>query len=286
MRQLVISHQITNRNLESVTRYFREINKFSLVTASEEVELSVRIRGGDERALQKLILANLRFVVSVAKQYQNRGLSFADLINEGNIGLVKAAGKFDETKGFKFISYAVWWIRQSIIQAISEQTRIVRLPVNRISSINKITNAIPYLEQEYEREPSIDEIAEHLDLCDTEVQIANTIKKRQVSLDVPLVNSADNDYSLYNLLENDNMPRPDNELVKESLAINIDRVLKKLSKREANILIMSFGLSNTTTFSIHDIARKYNMTSERIRQIKTKALRKMKQMLSEKQEFL
>ena len=285
MRQLVISQQITNRNLESVSRYFREINKFSLVTAEEEVELSARIRSGDNDALKRLVVANLRFVVSVAKQYQNRGLSFPDLINEGNIGLVTAANKFDETKGFKFISYAVWWIRQSIIQAISEQTRIVRLPINRISSINKITNAIPYLEQEYEREPTDEEIAQHLDLDNNEVFIANNIKKRQISLDVPLT-SNDDDYSLYNLLENENTPRPDNGLARESLAINISRVLKKLSKRESAVIIMLFGLAGSPIFSLQDVASKYNMTRERIRQIKMKGLNKMKHMLAKNKEFL
>ncbi|MCD6345865.1 MAG: RNA polymerase sigma factor RpoD/SigA, partial [Bacteroidales bacterium] len=259
MRQLKITKQITQRTDESINRYFQEISKYSMITAEEEVELSVRIRNGDNAALEKLVVANLRFVISVAKQYQNQGLSFSDLINEGNLGLVKAAKKFDETRGFKFISYAVWWIRQSIIQAISEQTRIVRLPLNRLSSINKISKAIPYLEQEFEREPTDAEIAEYLDLSSDEVNLANKIKKRQVSFDKPLSHDGDNDFSLYDIVQTGNIPSPDSVIMQESLVTNINRALKKLSQREASILTLSFGLCNTPIQSLNDIAIKYDM---------------------------
>jgi len=249
-----------------------------MITTEEEVELSVRIRNGDTEALNKLVVANLRFVISVAKQYQNQGLSFPDLINEGNVGLVKAAKIFDETRGFKFISYAVWWIRQSIIQAISDQTRIVRLPLNRLSSINKITKAIPYLEQEFEREPSDDEIAEYLDLTYEEVNKANNIKKRQISFDKPLSND-DNEFNLYDIVQTGNIPSPDSNSMTESLVINIKRALNKLAKKEAEILTMAFGLFNTPIYSLHDIALKYNMSSERVRQIKSSGLVKLKTLL-------
>jgi RNA polymerase primary sigma factor len=285
MRQLVISQKITNRNQESISRYFKEINKYSLITAEEEVELSVRIKKGDEIALEKLVLANLRFVVSVAKQYQNRGVSFSDLINEGNLGLVKAAGKFDETKGFKFISYAVWWIRQSMTQAISEQTRIVRLPINRISSINKITGAIPYLEQELEREPTNEEIATYLDLSDEEVTIANTVKKRQISFDMPFSSSDDNDFNLYELVPSESSPLPDEHLLDESLTIDIERAMKKLSSRESDIIILSFGLCKTPVHSLQDIADSYKMTKERVRQIRNAALFKLKKILESYKKF-
>lgn len=279
MRQLKISKQITHRADESISRYFQEINKYSMISAEEEVELALRIKEGDDVALEKLVVANLRFVISVAKQYQNQGLSFSDLINEGNLGLVKAATKFDETRGFKFISYAVWWIRQSIIQAISEQTRIVRLPLNRLSSINKITKAIPYLEQAYEREPTDSEIAEYLELSDDEVKIANNIKKRQYSFDKPLTNDGDNDFSLYDVVQNDVIPATDNNTMIESLLTNIKRALNKLSKREAAVLTMSFGLFSTSSYSLHDIALKYDMSSERVRQIRSTGLLKLKTML-------
>jgi RNA polymerase primary sigma factor len=281
MRQLRITKQITQRADESISRYFQEISKHSMITAEEEVELSVRIRNGDTDALEKLVVANLRFVISVAKQYQNQGLSFSDLINEGNLGLVKAAKKFDETRGFKFISYAVWWIRQSIIQAISDQTRIVRLPLNRLSSINKITKAIPYLEQEFEREPTDDEIAGYLDLTNDEVKLANNIKKRQVSFDKPLLNDGDNEFSLYDIVQTGNIPSPDNNTMIESMVTNIKRALSKLAKREATILTMSFGLFSTPIYSLHDIALKYNMSSERVRQIRSRGLLKLKTLLNE-----
>ena len=286
MRQLKITKQITQRNDETINRYFNEISKYPLVTAEEEVELSVRIRSGDHEALNKLVQANLRFVISVAKQYQNQGLSFSDLINEGNMGLVKAAKRFDETRGFKFISYAVWWIRQSIIQAISEQTRIVRLPLNRLSSINKIKKAIPYLEQEFQREPTNTEIAGFLDLSDEEVELANKIKKRQISFDKPLALDGDNDFNLYDVVQTDNLPTPDNELMEDSVKINVKRAMQKLSEREAAILKMSFGLNNSPVYSLNDIAMKYDMSSERVRQIKRTGLFKLKSLLKENYSFL
>ncbi len=286
MRQLKITKQITQRNDDTINRYFNEINKYPLVTAEEEVELSVRIRAGDDEALNKLVQANLRFVISVAKQYQNQGLSFSDLINEGNLGLVKAAKRFDETRGFKFISYAVWWIRQSIIQAISEQTRIVRLPLNRLSSINKIKKAIPYLEQEFQREPTNTEIAGYLDLSDEEVEIANKIKKRQISFDKPLSLDGDNDFNLYDVVQTDDLPTPDNGLMEDSVKINVKRAMQKLSEREATILKMSFGLYNSPVYSLNDIAMKYDMSSERVRQIKRTGLFKLKSLLKENYAFL
>src|SRR6056297_2374070 len=286
MRQLKITKQITQRNDDTINRYFNEISKYPMVTAEEEVELSVRIRAGDTDALNKLVQANLRFVISVAKQYQNQGLSFSDLINEGNLGLVKAAKRFDETRGFKFISYAVWWIRQSIMQAISEQTRVVRLPLNRLSSINKIKKAIPYLEQEFQREPTDTEIAGFLDLSDEEVEIANKIKKRQVSFDKPLALDGDNDFNLYDVVQTDDLPTPDNGLMEDSVKINVKRAMQKLSEREATILKMSFGLYNSPVYSLNDIAMKYDMSSERVRQIKRTGLFKLKSLLKENYAFL
>jgi RNA polymerase primary sigma factor len=279
MRQLKITKQITQRSEESINRYFQEISKYSIITAEDEVDLTVRIRAGDAIALEKLVVANLRFVVSVAKQYQNQGLSFSDLINEGNVGLVKAAKKFDETRGFKFISYAVWWIRQSIIQAISEQTRIVRLPLNKLSSINKIRRAIPFLEQEFEREPNNDELAEYLDLSNEEVTQANSIKNKQISFDKPLSSNEESDFSLYDIIQTGNVPSPDNDALEESLVTNIKRALSKLSTRESSVLIKSFGLFNTPIYSLQDIADEYNMSSERIRQIKTRGLEKLKSIM-------
>jgi len=250
-----------------------------MVTAEEEVELSVCIRNGDAEALRRLVVANLRFVISVAKQFQHQGLSFNDLINEGNLGLVIAAKKFDETRGFKFISYAVWWIRQSIIQAISSQTRIVRLPLNRISCINKITRAISNLEQEFEREPSDDEIAQYLDLATEDIKIANEIKKQQISFDMSLSQDEENDFSLYDLIQTGNVPSPDNNLLNESVITNINRALNNLTEREAGILTMSFGLQSTPIFSLHDIGLKYDISTERVRQIKSRGLTKLKYLL-------
>ncbi|MDZ7742381.1 MAG: RNA polymerase sigma factor RpoD/SigA [Bacteroidota bacterium] len=286
MRQLRITRQITHRNEASISRYFQDINKYPMITPEEEVELSIRIRGGDEEALEKLVVANLRFVISVAKQYQNKGLSFPDLINEGNLGLVKAAQRFDETRGFKFISYAVWWIRQAITQAISDQTRIVRLPLNRLSSINKIKKAIPHLEQELDREPTIAEIAAYLDLTHDEVKLANDIKMPQISFDMPLSQEGGNEFSLYDLVQTGNIPSPDTISMQESLARNIDRALTKLSNREAEVLIMSFGLRGTAVCTLHDIATKFDMSTERIRQIKSTGLQKLKKLLEGKHTFL
>lgn len=286
MRQLKIIRQITQREGDSLSRYFQEINKYPMITAEEEVELSVLIRNGDSDALKKLVVSNLRFVISVAKQFQNQGLSFSDLINEGNLGLVKAAKRFDETRGFKFISYAVWWIRQSMVQAISDQTRIVRLPVNRLSSISKIKKAVPYLSQKFEREPTDNEIAEYLDLPSDEVIFANKIKNRQVSFDRPLSQTDDDEINLYDLVPTENIPSPDNDIMKESLATNITRTLCKLTEREATILIMSFGLCGTPCYSLNDIAIKYSMSPERIRQIKSIGLDKLRILLEGKEAFL
>jgi RNA polymerase primary sigma factor len=232
------------------------------------------------------VLANLRFVISVAKQYQNQGLSLPDLINEGNIGLVKAARLFDASRGFKFISYAVWWIRQSIVQAISDQTRIVRLPLNRIAAINKIKKAIPYLEQLYERDPTEDEVASYLEIKNEKVRTANRIKNRQVSFDVPLGGDKDDNFSLYDTVQNESMSPPDGVLMNESLIINIRRALAKLNNREAAILNMSFGLDGHSTWSLQDIADKYGMSSERVRQIRNDGLSKLKLLLQDNEEFL
>ena len=276
MRQLKITKQITQRTEGSVNRYFLEISKYPMISAEEEIELSIRIKTGDENAFGQLVLANLRFVISVAKQFQNQGLSFPDLINEGNLGLLRAARRFDETRGFKFISYAVWWIRQAILQALSEQTRVVRLPLNRLSSINKITRAISQLEQQHEREPTDAEIAEFLEMAVEDVTIANKIKTRQISFDKPLSHEGSDDFNLYELVQVDNIPSPDNDIMKESLGINIARALKKLSEREAMILSMSFGLFNTPASTLQEIALRYDMSSERVRQIKSTGIRKLR----------
>jgi RNA polymerase primary sigma factor len=286
MRRIKITKNITQRDEGSVGRYFQDVNKFKMISAEEEVELSIRIRNGDPDALDKLVVANLRFVISVAKQFQNQGLSFSDLINEGNVGLVKAAKKFDETRGFKFISYAVWWIRQTIIQAISDQTRIVRLPLNRISSIHKIERALPYLEQEFEREPTDSEIAMFLDLTYDEVKQANYNKRRQISFDMPLSHDSDNDFSLYDIIPVENVPSPDSKMMQESMSTNISRVLKKLSEKESGILTMSFGLRNSPVYSLHDIAFKLNMSTERVRQIKSSGLSKLKLLLNRNNAFM
>jgi len=257
-----------------------------MISTEEEVELTIRIRNGDEVALKELVVANLRFVISVAKQFQNQGLSFPDLINEGNLGLIRAAKRFDETRGFKFISYAVWWIRQAIIQAISEQIRVVRLPLNRLSSINKISKAIPLLEQEFEREPTDAEIAEHLEMTNNDVSIANKIKSRQISFDKPLSSGSDDDFNLYDLIQTGNIPSPDEDIMRESISTNISRALSKLSEREANILFMSFGLSGSTIYSLQEIAMKYNMSSERVRQIRSNGIQKLQRLLKESSAFL
>lgn len=285
MRQLKISQQITQRTENSVNLYFQEVNRFPMISPDEEVELSVKIRNGDQHAMQRLVEANLRFVISVAKQYQNQGLSFSDLINEGNVGLVKAASRFDETRGFKFISYAVWWIRQSIQQAISDQTRIVRLPLNKLSTINKMTRALPYLEQQLEREPTNEELAEFLELSEDDITINNNLKSRQVSLDKPLSNEGNDDFTLLDILETNYVTAPDNKMIIDSLKTDILRALKKLNGKEAEILILSFGINNTKVHSISEVAEIMNMSGERARQIRNAGLNRLKKMLNGKTYF-
>jgi RNA polymerase primary sigma factor len=253
-----------------------------MITADEEVELSIRIKEGDEAAMQKLVVANLRFVISVAKQYQNKGLSFPDLINEGNLGLVKAATRFDEKRGFKFISYAVWWIRQSIMQAISEQTRIVRLPLNRLSSIKKINKAGSKLEQEFEREPTDNEIALFLNLTEEEVGTANRIKTNQVSFDQPFTGKNENEYSLYDRVKTEMIPEPDSSFMRESININIHRALDKLDKRESEILTRLYGLFSSPVFTVNDIAETYGTSNERVRQIRDRGIQKLREVLKDK----
>lgn len=286
MRQLKITQQITHRDENSVNLYFQEVNKYDMVGVEEEVELTIKIRSGDDDALRRLVEANLRFVISVAKQYQNQGLSFADLINEGNVGLVKAARKFDETRGFKFISYAVWWIRQSIMQAISEQTRVVRLPLNRLSTMKQISKATSHLEQQLEREPSNIEIAEFLDINNELISENNKLKNRQVSFDKPLSLNGESDACLYDLIATDNFPSPDSELVSDSMKINLSRAIKKLTTREAEIINLSFGLNNKPSYSLHEIGCYFNMSSERVRQIRSAGLLKLKKIMSGKHSFL
>ncbi|MEH0157759.1 sigma-70 family RNA polymerase sigma factor [Limibacter armeniacum] len=274
MRQLKISKQITNRESQSLDKYLQEIGKVDLLTPDEEVELAKRIREGDQLALEKLTKANLRFVVSVAKQYQNQGLSLGDLINEGNLGLIKAAQRFDETRGFKFISYAVWWIRQSILQALAEQSRIVRLPLNRVGSLNKISKTFSELEQKYEREPSPDELAEVLDVTTNEVVDTMKISGRHVSMDAPFVQGEEN--NLYDVLENDTEEKPDAELMNDSLRREVQRALSTLTKREADVITLYFGLNGEHSMTLEEIGEKFNLTRERVRQIKEKAIRRLR----------
>lgn len=274
MRQLKITKQVTNRDTPSLDKYLHEIGKVDLISAEEEVELAKRIREGDQRALNKLINANLRFVVSVSKQYQNQGLSLPDLINEGNLGLIKAAQRFDETRGFKFISYAVWWIRQSILQALAEQARIVRLPLNKIGSINKINKTLASLEQQFEREPSAEEVANELDLSPRDVKESLRNSGRHVSMDAPLSQSEDG--SLYDVLDNKDTPSPDDELLKESLRREIDRAISTLTEREANIIRLYFGLNSKNPYTLEEIGEEFGLTRERVRQIKEKAVRRLK----------
>ena len=274
MRQLKIIKQITNRENPSLDKYLQEIGKVELITAEEEVDLTRRIHNGDLNALDRLINANLRFVVSVSKQYQNKGMSLPDMINEGNLGLIKATERFDETRGFKFISYAVWWIRQSILQAIAEQARIVRLPLNRFSHINKIKRTINVLEQEYEREPTTLEIAQALELVPTDVMVAIKNAGRYISLDAPLVQ--DEEGSMYDVLFSEDASSPDKELLTDSLKKEIKRVLNTLTQREANIITLNFGLSGKHAHTLEEIGEKYNLTRERVRQIKEKAIRRLK----------
>jgi RNA polymerase primary sigma factor len=274
MRQLKITKQVTNREAPSLDKYLHEIGKVPLITAEEEVQLARKIRNGDEQSLERLINANLRFVVSVAKQYQNQGLSLPDLINEGNLGLIKAAQRFDETRGFKFISYAVWWIRQSILQALAEQARIVRLPLNKIGSINKINNTFARLEQEFQREPTFNEIAEALDIAPKDVKEAMKISSRHVSMDAPL--KADEENTLYDVLLHSESESPDSHLLDDSLRREIERSLSTLSPREADIVRLYYGLNGEPPYSLEEIGKLFNLTRERVRQIKEKAIKRLK----------
>ena len=274
MRQLKISKQITNRESQSLDKYLQEIGKVDLLTPDEEVTLAQRIRDGDQQALEKLTKANLRFVVSVAKQYQNQGLSLGDLINEGNLGLIKAAKRFDETRGFKFISYAVWWIRQSILQALAEQSRIVRLPLNRVGSLNKISKTFSDLEQKFEREPSPEELAAVLDISPAEVVDTLKISGRHVSMDAPFVQGEEN--SLLDVLENDGEDKPDSGLITDSLRKEVQRALSTLTQREADVITLYFGLNGEHAMTLEEIGEKFNLTRERVRQIKEKAIRRLR----------
>ena len=273
MRQLKITQSITNRESQSLDKYLHEIGKVDLITAEEEVILAQKIREGDQAALERLTKTNLRFVVSVAKQYQNQGLTLGDLINEGNLGLIKAAKRFDETKGFKFISYAVWWIRQSILQAIAEQSRIVRLPLNQVGSLSKISKAFSRLEQEFEREPSPEELAETLET--TVEKITDTLSNsgRHVSMDAPFVQGEEN--TLLDVLENHD-PQTDSNLIDESLSEEIRRSLATLTEREREIIVLFFGLSTNHPLSLEEIGEKFSLTRERVRQIKDKALQRLR----------
>lgn len=273
MRQLKITKSITNRESASLDKYLQEIGRENLITVEEEVELAQRIRKGDRLALEKLTRANLRFVVSVAKQYQNQGLSLPDLINEGNLGLIKAAEKFDETRGFKFISYAVWWIRQSILQALAEQSRIVRLPLNQVGSLNKINKAFSRFEQENERRPSPEELAEELDIPIEKIVDTIKISGRHISVDAPFVEGEDN--SLLDVLVNDDSPIADRALMSESLLIEINRALETLSERERDIIRMFFGIG-CQEMTLEEIGDKFGLTRERVRQIKEKAIRRLR----------
>jgi len=274
MRQLKITKQVTNRETASLDKYLQEIGKVDLITADEEVELAKKIKQGDKLALEKLTKANLRFVVSVSKQYQNQGLSLPDLINEGNMGLIKAAQRFDETRGFKFISYAVWWIRQSILQALAEQSRIVRLPLNKIGSINKINKAYAALEQELEREPKPEEIAKYLEISIDEVKESQKNTGRHVSMDAPLIQDEDN--NLYDVLRNDENITPKTELLYDSLRKEIDRAVSTLTPREADVVRFYFGLGDSHPMTLEEIGEKFDLTRERVRQIKEKAIRRLK----------
>jgi RNA polymerase primary sigma factor len=274
MRQLKIVKQVTNRETPSLDKYLHEIGKVDLLSSEQEVELAGRIKKGDEKALEKLIKANLRFVVSVSKQYQNQGLSLPDLINEGNLGLIKAAQRFDETRGFKFISYAVWWIRQSILQALAEQARIVRLPLNKIGSINRINRAFSNLEQLYEREPSVQEIAEILEMASDDVKEAMKSSGRHISMDAPIKD--DEDSTLYDVLLSKDTPSPDKGLLTDSLRREIERVLSILTYREANILRLYFGFNTKYQYTLEEIGQEFNLTRERVRQIKEKAIKRLK----------
>lgn len=276
MRQLKITKQITNRETASLDMYLQDIGRVELITAQDEVVLAQKIRIGDQKALDKLVKANLRFVVSVSKQYQNQGLSLPDLINEGNFGLIKAAQRFDETRGFKFISYAVWWIRQSILQALAEQSRIVRLPLNKIGAINKINKTISQLEQDLEREPSYNELSEALDMLPQDIRDTMRNQSRHMSMDAPLSSSIEDGGSMYDLMQNEASQNPDKTLLTESLQMEIFRALRTLTEREADVIKLFFGLSGKHAHSLEEIGEKFQLTRERVRQIKEKAVRRLK----------
>jgi RNA polymerase primary sigma factor len=276
MRQLKIVKQVTNRENASLDKYLQEIARVELITAEEEVMLARRIKEGDKLALERLTKANLRFVVSVSKQYQNQGLSLPDLINEGNLGLIKAAERFDETRGFKFISYAVWWIRQSILQALAEQARIVRLPLNKIGSINKINRAYSELEQQFERPPTADELAEHLECSVEDVRQSLANSGRHVSMDAPLIEGEESSSSMYDVLPNDALASPDENVMLESLQQDIERSLLSLSGRESDVVRLFYGLNGKTALSLEEIGQRFDLTRERVRQIKEKAIRRLK----------
>jgi RNA polymerase primary sigma factor len=273
MRQLKIVKQITNRESQSLDKYLQEIGKVDLITAEMEVELAKKIRAGDTVALEKLTKANLRFVVSVAKQYQNNGLTLGDLINEGNLGLIKAAMRFDETRGFKFISYAVWWIRQSILQALAEQSRVVRLPLNRVGTLNRISRAYSSLEQKFQREPSPGEVAEELDVSQEEIESTMRIAGKHVSVNAPLIQGEES--SLLDVLANSE-ETPDSEMMTKSLQTEVNRALSTLTEREAEVISSYFGLNGGRSMSLEEIGDKFNLTRERVRQIKEKATRRLR----------
>lgn len=275
MRQLKISHRITNRDSASLDKYINDVSRIPMILADEEVELARRIKAGDSAAMERLVQANLRFVISVAKQYQNQGLSLNDLINEGNLGLIKAAMRFDETRGFKFISYAVWWIRQSIMQAIAEQARIVRLPLNKLGSLNKITKKLAELEQQFEREPTSEELAVAMQMELAEVRALLQSATRYTSLDAPLSESEDSS-TLQDITPQDTEPSPESELLNYSLKCDVERLLNTLSKREGEVLRLSFGIKEKHSFSLDEISEKMNLTRERVRQIRERALRKLR----------
>ncbi len=275
MRQLKITKSITNRESQSLDKYLQDIGKEELITAEEEVELARKIRNGDQKALEKLTRANLRFVVSVAKQYQNQGLTLPDLINEGNLGLIKAAQKFDETRGFKFISYAVWWIRQSILQALAEQARIVRLPLNQVGSLNKINKAFSRLEQEFERPPSAEELAECLEVPEDKIKESLSVSGRHVSMDAPL-SSAEDGGTLMDVMANTDSPKADHVLMAESLQKEIERSLSTLTDKEREIIRLFFGIGMNHGLTLEEIGAKFNLTRERVRQIKEKAIRRLR----------
>ncbi|MDA9267012.1 RNA polymerase sigma factor RpoD/SigA [Salibacteraceae bacterium] len=275
MRQLKITKSITNRDSQSLDKYLTEISREDMINAEQEVELAKLIKKGDQRALEKLVRANLRFVVSVSKQYQNQGLTLPDLINEGNLGLIKAAQRFDETRGFKFISYAVWWIRQSILQAIAEQSRIVRLPLNQVGSLNKINKAFAQLEQELERPPVADELASALEIPEEKVKDTMSVSGRHVSVDAPL--KEDEDFSLLDLISNNESPSADGELMRESLQKEIERSLETLTERERDVIRLFFGIGMNHGLTLEEIGDKFDLTRERVRQIKEKAIRRLRQ---------